>query len=225
MRVDWNSDGMRMWKEEAVKEQKGYFDLFGGCMWREFGPSDYNNLKRNIGFALFGLPEKEPDENLNDGTGYTDKQVKHINKIFGIIKKCMKKHADQEIIWVSFLLVSGKARDDYMRFPVIRIHEHDITVQENNDIFIDFCGRVYKDWHDYLKNNTLPRCVLCYPKSGVYSVVDGVIEVEFGISPAGKAGRKVLQGFDIGGTVLGVGASGVGIAALCVPVAWPVIAG
>jgi hypothetical protein len=84
---------------------------------------------------------------------------------------------------------------------------------------------VYKDWQDYLKNNTLPKCILCYPKSGVYSARNGVVEVEFGISPAGKLGREVLTGFDIGGTIFCLGASGVGIAALFVPVAWPVLAG
>jgi hypothetical protein len=225
MPVDWNSQGICMWKEVAVKEQQGYFHLFGNQMWREYKPSDYINLKRNIGFAVFNLPEKEPDENLNDGTGYTDKQLKHINKIFGIIKKSKKKHKDQENIWVSFLFVVGKAGDDYMRFPLIRIPEYDVFVQQNDNMFIDFCGRVYRSWKDYLKNNTLPKCVLCYPKSGVYSARNGVVEVEFGISPAEKAGRKVLKGFDIGGTVLGVGAAGVGIAAVCVPVAFPVVAG
>jgi len=225
MPVDWNSHGICMWKEVAVKEQQGYFHLFGNHMWREYKPSDYINLKRNIGFAVFHLPEKEPDENFNDGTGYTDKQLKHINKIFDIIKKSKKKHKDKENIWVSFLFVVGKAGDDYMRFPVIRIPEHDVFVQQNNNMFIDFCGRVYKSWQDYVKNNTLPKCVLCFPKSGVYSARNGVVEVEFGISPAEKAGRKVLKGFDIGGTVLGVGASGVGIASLCCPVAFPVVAG
>jgi hypothetical protein len=225
MPVDWNSPGICMWKEVAVKQQQGYFHFFGNQMWREYKPSDYIKLKRNIGFAVFHLPQKEPDENLNDGTGYTDKELKHINEIFDIIKKSMKKHKDQENIWVSFLFVVGKAGDNYMRFPVIRIPEHDVFVEQNNNIFIDYCGRVYKDWQDYLKNNTLPECALCYPKSGVYSAKDGVVEVEFGISPAGEAGRKVLRGFDIGGTVLGVGASGVGIASLSVPVAWPVAAG
>jgi len=214
-----------MWKDVALKEQQGYFHLFGNDMWREYKPTEYINLKRNIGFAVFRLPEKEPDEDLNDGTGYTDKQLKHINKIFGKIKKSKKKHTNQENIWVSFLFVLGKAGDDYVRFPVIRIPERDVFVQQNNNIFIDFCGRMYKGWQDYLKNNTLPKCILCYPKNGVYSERNGVVELEFGISPAGKLGREVLTGFDIGGTVVGLSASGVGIAALCVPVAWPVLAG
>jgi hypothetical protein len=84
---------------------------------------------------------------------------------------------------------------------------------------------VYKTWQDYLENNTIPECVLCYPRNGVYSAVNGDVEVEFGISPAGRTGAKVLQGLDIGGTVLSVGAAGTLIAGLFWPVALPFVAG
>jgi hypothetical protein len=225
MAVDWSSYGMCMWKEQAVKEQQDYFELLGDSMWRRFKPSDYNNLKRNIGFALFGFPEKEPDENSNDCTGYMDEKLKHINKIFCIIKKYVEKHGDSENICVNFLFVLGKAGDVSSVFPVIKTPQFRRVFREKNDIFIDSCGRVYQGWQDYLENNTIPECVLCYPKNGMYSAVNGIVEVEFGISPAGQTGMKVLQGFDVGGTVLGLGATGVLIAAACVPVAWPFVAG
>ena len=84
---------------------------------------------------------------------------------------------------------------------------------------------MYEGWLDYLENNTLPECVLCYPRNGVYSVVNGAVEVEFGISPAVRTGAKVLQYLDIRGTVLSVGAAGILIAGLFAPVALPVVAG
>ena len=55
--------------------------------------------------------------------------------------------------------------------------------------------------------------------------MNGAVEVEFGISPAGRTGAKFLQGLDIGGTVLSVGATGALIAGLFVPVAMLVVAG
>jgi len=219
MAVDWNSHGMLKWREEVVKEQQECFDLLGKPMWREFEPSQYGDLKREIGFALFGVPEEEPSAYLNDGTGYTDKKLKEINKIFDIIKKFMQNHNNPKNIRVSFLFVFGKARDDCITVPVIRIPQFDIN------LFIDSCGRVYKGWQDYLENNKIPECVLCYPRNGVYSAVNGAVEVEFGISPAGRQGAKVLQGLDIGGTVLSVGAAGALIAGLVMPVALPVFAG
>jgi hypothetical protein len=225
MAVDWSADGVLTWKEEAVKEQQEYSDLLGTPMWRDFEPSQYGKLKREIGFALFGVPEEVPSANLNDGTGYTDKKLKQINKIFGIIKKCMKNHTNPNNIWVSFLFVSGKTKHDCIRIPVIRIPQFDIVFKQNVNLFIDSCGRVYEGWQDYLENNTMPECVLCYPRNGVYSAVNGAVEVEFGISPAGRIGTKALQGLDIGGIVLSLGAAGVFIAGLFVPVALPVVAG
>ena len=219
MAVDWNADGMLMWREEAVKWQQECYDLLGTPMWREFEPSQYGDLKREIGFALFGVPEEEPCANLNDGTGYTDEKLKEINRIFDIIKKCMKHHKNPENICVSFLFVSGKTKDDCITVPVIRIPQFDIN------LFIDSCGRVYKGWQDYLENNTITECVLCYPRNGVYTAVNGAVEVEFGISPAGRTGAKFLQGLDVGGTVLSVGAAGTLIAGLVMPVALPVVAG
>jgi hypothetical protein len=220
MPVDWNSHGIVKWKEEAVKMQQGYCHLFGNQKWREYKPSDYSKLKRNIGCAMFGLPKNVGDENVNGGTGYTDEQFKHINVIFDIIKRLKEKYNNQENICVSFLFVVGKAEDNYVRFPVIRIPEHDVTLQQNNNIFIDASGRVYKDWQDYLNNNTLPDCVICYPKSGIYSARNGVVEVEFGISPAGKVGSKFLIQ-----PIINVGASVLKIASTFSPVLVPVVEG
>jgi hypothetical protein len=225
MAIDWRADGMHMWSEEAVKEQQDCFDLLGTPMWREFGPSHYGNLKREIGFALFGVPEEEPCANSNDGTGYTDKKLKEINRIFDIIKKCMKHHKNPKNICVSFLFVFGKTRGYCITVPVIRIPQFDIVFKQNVNLFIDSCGRVYEGWQDYLENNTIPESVLCYPRNGVYSAVKGAVDVEFGISPAGRTGAKVFQGLDIGGTVLSVGAAGTLMAGLFLPVALPVVAG
>jgi len=225
MAVDLNADGMLMWKEEAVKEQQECSDLLGTPMWRKFKPSRYGDLKREIGFALFDVPEEVPCTNLNYDTGYRDKKLKHINSIFDIIKKCMKHHKNPKNICVSFLFVSGKTRDACITVPVIRIPKFDITFKQNVNLFIDSCGRVYEGWQDYLENNTIPECVLCYPRNGVYSTVKGTVEVEFGISPAGRTGAKIIQDLDIGGTFLSVGAAVTLIARLFVPVALPVVAG
>jgi hypothetical protein len=222
MAVDWFADGRLVWKEEAVKLQQDYFDLLGTPMWREFEPSDYDKLKKQIGFALFDVPGQVPSADLNECTGYTFKQQLEINKIFYIIKKCMKNNTNPNNICVSFLYVVGKTGDACIRVPFIRAQQFDIGFRQNINLFVDLCGRVYKNWQDYLDNNTIPDSVLCYPRNGVYSVKNGAVEVEFGMSPAGQTGAKVLQGLDIGGTILSVGA---GAALMFAPVALPVVAG
>jgi len=52
--------------------------------------------------------------------------------------------------------------------------------------------------------------------------VNGAVEVEFGVSPAGRTGAKVLKYLDAGGTVLSGGAT---VAKLLLPVTTPVVAG
>ena len=215
MPVDWNSEHMQKWRDLTKEKQQEYYDSPHIVKWRD------------CKISLFDVSEKEAGEN------FTNKQLKHIRKIFGSIKKSKKKYKYQENeekhedenIRVSVLLVLVKAGDNYTTLPVINLSKNGINIQKDYNIFIDFCGRVYKNWQDYLKNNTLPNCVLCYPKNGVYSVVDGVVEVEYGISPAGKRGRKFLRRLDIVGTVLGVAAVVVALAAWFVPVAFPVVAG
>jgi hypothetical protein len=49
--------------------------------------------------------------------------------------------------------------------------------------------------------------------------------MEYGISPAGEGRRKFFRDLDIVYTGLGLGATGVVIASLFVPVALPVVAG
>jgi hypothetical protein len=66
----WNVDEMYLWRGLAEKEQQVCFDRLGTPMWREFEPTYYGHLKRQIEFALFGVPEEEPSEILNDGTGF-----------------------------------------------------------------------------------------------------------------------------------------------------------
>jgi hypothetical protein len=217
-------EALLMWKVEAIKEQQKCFDLLGTAKWREFEPSHYGDLKREIGFALFDVPEEKPCANLNYDTGYTDKKLIEINKIFDIIQKCMQCHKNPKNIYVSFLFLSGKRRDDRITVGVIRIPKFDIVFEHNINLFIDSCGRVYEGWQDYLENNTLPECVLCYPRNGVYSAVNGAVQVGFGISPAARTRAMFLQDLDFGVTVLSVGAAGTLIARFFLPVALPVVA-
>jgi hypothetical protein len=214
---------MSVWKKQARDAQQEYFNMTGGHKWTEYKQSDYNNLRRNIGFAIFDLPEKEPDE-TNDYTGYKERQLSCINKIFDVIKNYKRKYRNQEVIYVRFLFVYAKIENDCARIPVIGVRKYGSHFHHES-VFIDSCARVYENWQDYLENNRLPECALCYPRNGVYSAVNGQVQVEFGISPAGMTSNKVLQGLDIAGGVLGLGATGVAVTALFMPVTLPFLVG
>ena len=218
MAVDGNCDHILKWKDRAKQKQQEYYNSPHIVNWRECKLSDISNLKEIIEFASCGISEEEPVEN------FTDKQLKQIYNISGKSKKSKKKVKDENIR-VSVLFVLAKLGGGYLQLPVIKLLKHDTNIQQDNIIFIDFCGRVYKNWEDFLKNNTLHNVIICYPKNGVYSAVNGVVEVEYGISPDRKRGRKFLRDLHMGYTVLGVAAALIGIAALCFPVALPVVAG
>jgi hypothetical protein len=222
MAEDGKADEMLQWVELAEKEQQECFHFFGSPMWREFEPSQYVLLRKQIGYLFFGVPEEVPCANSSDSTGYRDEKLKGINNIFDIIKKCTINNPNPNIISVAFLFVFRKTGNDFITIPVIRILQFDMTFRQNINLFIDKYGRVYKNWQDYLDNNKIPDCVLCYPRNGVYSAVNGAVEVEFGISPAGRTGAKLLKGLDIGGTVLSVGATA---AKVFLPVSVPVVVG
>jgi hypothetical protein len=213
---------MSVWQEQARNEQQSYFSMPGSHIWTKYKQSDYKNLRRNIGFAVFGVPG-EPIE-TNDYTGYDERQLSCINTIFDVVKNCKQKHRNQEVIYVCFLFVYAKIGDGHATFPVICVRKYDFPFHLEN-VFIDSCARVYKDWQDYMENNRLPECALCYPRNGMYSAVNGQVQVEFGISPAGMTSSKVLQGLDIAGGVIGLGASGIAVTTLFMPVALPFIIG
>ena len=40
--------------------------------------------------------------------------------------------------------------------------------KEQNDVFLDHFGRIYKSWNDFTEWNELPECVYCFPEEGWY---------------------------------------------------------
>ncbi|CAG7833431.1 unnamed protein product [Allacma fusca] len=64
----------------------------------------------------------------------------------------------------------------------------------------------------------------CYPHDGFYSG-DEEVQVDFGTSPACDLVNRIFSVFDVAATVVTVGATAVGIAALCtIPIAGPIAA-
>ncbi|KPJ08108.1 hypothetical protein RR48_12847 [Papilio machaon] len=97
-------------------------------------------------------------------------------------------------------------------------------------VFIDDNARVYKDWDSYLKNNTLPKCVIIVPENGEYGgvIIEGEeIAVKLTVAPSPALGikAKVLSSVDTASTVASLGAVGVLGAAVFTPIGPAVIVG
>lgn len=78
-----------------------------------------------------------------------------------------------------------------------------IRIKVNSQVFfVDFvAGRTYKNWDDYLENNTLPKGNIFYPKSGFYDETNCLIPCT---TPASRKVKNVLKIVDTSMSVANV---------------------
>ncbi|XP_011688281.1 PREDICTED: uncharacterized protein LOC105450233 [Wasmannia auropunctata] len=93
--------------------------------------------------------------------------------------------------------------------------------------YIDLSGRVYKDWTDYKKKNTLPKCTMVLPKDGLYQPNPAyfpteeysTVWLEIMDSPACSWKSVLCTAMDVTSGIVGVGTVGLYIASLFTPLA------
>ncbi|XP_076636560.1 uncharacterized protein LOC143349305 [Colletes latitarsis] len=227
----------------AKKYQQSYYEYVPD--WLEYNSDEYDYIKQNIGFALFGLPETNKDEvkiNQNEtynGTMYDKESCKRITAIYNkIIKYGTETNLTQSpisigIIYNTIFKYTGLSKSEGEKctemytIPVFKIK------RMNSVWYIDNNARIYKNWNDYLTNNTLPKCVMVVPKDGIYQC-DPNCEVteQFSVvwtetlnSPACSRKNIVFNAFDTVSSALSLGTSiGLGVTSLFTPVG-PVLVG
>ncbi|XP_048509472.1 uncharacterized protein LOC105693840 isoform X2 [Athalia rosae] len=179
---------------EAVERQQELYELSSD--WHYYKDTEYGYLKNNISYALFGVSLEDCDE--NDEVGSSEEEQELLRQ-----RQQQKKITD--MLFGKILEANGKRKS----------------------LYIDSEGRIYHNWTDYVVNNTLPECMMVIPMGGFYQMdpaADNTNEktyvwLEIGPSPETKRFSPYL---DVGSTVLGFGAVGVGLAALLAPVAAPI---
>jgi len=55
-------DKKKPWEETAVEVQQFFYEAFGDRDWDCYKESELELLERNVGHAVFGLPDELPDE-------------------------------------------------------------------------------------------------------------------------------------------------------------------
>ncbi|PSN47893.1 hypothetical protein C0J52_03384 [Blattella germanica] len=211
MTSQWDLPATKEWLKNCRDEQQMYQQLLGRNLYTKYKPSDYDNLKRNIGFAIYDKPIEDATHE-NEYLGYNSKQRKLINSIFNLLQECKKEHNDKDNIFVSFIFVHIKIEDYNIRTPVIRIPKTD-NYRCGYDYIIDSTPRIYSSWQDYLDNNKLPDCLMCYPRNGCYSL-GSEVQLDKCVSPEGQIGSKVLKGIAGVNAVTGAYSTGRSVAAL-----------
>ncbi|KDR18844.1 hypothetical protein L798_07290 [Zootermopsis nevadensis] len=197
------------WHEEAKEEQQWYYELFGDRDWDSYKEVEMEYLERNVGHAIYGPPEKLPDERTNGNTGYETEELEHIRKVCATIKKHgrnLSKCNDSDIL-MSVIFVCLNVEERSRRVAVFRIPRYDPEDKSKQCLnqFVDQNCRVYEDWDDFLSNNLLPKCTYCYPAGGVYDGDENdKVLLGFGETPASKAVSKVFSVLDTASTVVTV---------------------
>lgn len=220
--LNWNSPEVESWKAEAIKMQQNIYEMLGGDRMEPglYSSQNRTDLERKVAYAMYGPPPQLPNRELNAGTGYKKKQLKIVRKTCNVILK-QTRYTE---VFVSFLFVCIKIPGGKLVTPLFRvvaesIRKNDIDESEETAFYVDGSRRVYKGWMDYMKNNKLPKCFMCYPHNGIYTATDSKVDVEFGESPACNLSGKVLDAVDITLTLV---VTALGVTALVVPVSAPV---
>jgi hypothetical protein len=218
--LDWNSPEVLSWKAEALKVQQNIYEMLGGDRMepRLYSSQNRTDLERKVAYAVYGPPPQLPNREANAGTGYKKKQLKIARKICNVILK----QSGRTEAYVLFLFICVKIPRGHLVAPLFRVTaeiSNDFGEAEQDIWYVDGSRRVYKGWVDYMKNNKLPKCFMCYPRNGIYRATDSKVDVEFGESPACSLSEKALDAVDITLTLV---VTALGITALVVPVSAPV---
>lgn len=217
----------------AIDHQQIFYEQLPN--WLQYRYDEYNYIKQNIGFALFGTQAV---------TEISDKRSqKNINKIYENIIKYNRRCSGTISIGVIYNVIfqhvvnnetvkknneSTQEIEEICAVPVFKVKQY------NNEIlYIDHNARIYQSWSDYLSNNTLPQCVMVVPKDGVYQCNPGCEVTEHSsfvwlhtlMSPACGFTNTVLDNIDTASNILGVAtAITLGVTSFLTPVG-PILAG
>ncbi|XP_046384480.1 uncharacterized protein LOC124154663 [Ischnura elegans] len=124
-------------------------------------------------------------------------QFKHFKKILSnyfqsnndVNKLAKTILPDERCFWYRIVLVNCSEDGKYFSYPVISVRESDGHI-----VFYDMECRRYEDWNDFLTNNRLPKCLMRYPRDGVYKKRNNWLELEEKESPACGVWNGIREG-------------------------------
>ena len=159
--------------EEAVKFLQSKYEVISD--WNVYGILELSYLRKYVAITLFGLPTEETESNAFF-YGNEDAAEK-INTVYN--KICLHGKQTDKSIMCNVIYVctynENLIRNEFQNNILDKLSIHPIFIikknaknTQYNNWYIDVNGRVYKGWQDFLKNNTLPNCIMITPKDGIY---------------------------------------------------------
>lgn len=163
---------------DSVGYQQTFYERFGDRLWDSIEREDTNTLNTKVSYTLFGKPfGKCSDEEIKTVED-TRNKVLELNGSGDVNFGC---------VFICVLLKNSK--ESYI-FSLIRTKKTD----EDDVFFIERQpGRVYRGFNDFLRNNKLPRCNMCFPRDGFYTASGGWVQLQFQESASCSITFKVLD--------------------------------
>ena len=170
-----------------------------------------SNFINTIGYSLSLVPninfEKWSNEHLQlarDGNiGYYE--GKNLEAIEHITTKIIAECNGCKEVFLTILPISFFYSGSLITLPLFRYR---VEAEEKIEKFMDHTGRVYVDFEDWLKNNTLPAVQLLYPRDGKLLKVCRDVEhsVDCVVEDSAEMQRpvKTLLACDIASGALGI---------------------
>uniref|UniRef100_A0A1B6CQT8 DUF4781 domain-containing protein n=1 Tax=Clastoptera arizonana TaxID=38151 RepID=A0A1B6CQT8_9HEMI len=149
------------WMQASRSLQGDIFKVIGQ---RSFDEIDEPHLFDKIIFVLCGLPNQLEYTKEQKALAHKIKTVVqsqfngkiYLGIIYGLI---LEKDTKNEYLEIVFKVGNPKRLEDY--------------------VFIDKNCRVYHNWNDFLKNNKLPKCIMCWPQNGIYETFNDTVKLDF----------------------------------------------
>lgn len=174
-------------------------------------------MKLYIAYNYFGSPFEalengeeinKDDENCDSLFSYYKKEVQTC--VLNMVEVIKNNFTDSTPIVspnveVGFTLTHSVCKnrcDICQKFPEQDVHQWyllRIKYNSNKVGYIDLNHkRTYKNWNDYIENNTLPKGYIFYPESGYYEEANFLFK---NITPASRIKEKVITKIDMVGKI------------------------
>lgn len=169
-----------------------------------------NNLKLFMAYTYYGSSfnaNEDSDSDINTQMNnineemfdyYKDDEKQNVINMINLIKTAIKNTGPCVHVGITMThSVCEMECNSCQDFPAKGIHQWYLLRirQDKSCIYIDFDHkRLYKDWNDYLNNNTLPAGYMFYPESGFYDHSKYLIQH---LTPSSRQSAKMLKEIDL----------------------------
>uniref|UniRef100_A0AC34QNE2 DUF4781 domain-containing protein n=1 Tax=Panagrolaimus sp. JU765 TaxID=591449 RepID=A0AC34QNE2_9BILA len=175
-----------------------FYQNYGKQEWHEYSKTSASDQELMIGVishAMFGNAD-------NVVSNKDDQKFKESLRIKEKIFEASDSNSEN-CVKFSIIFIIGHLDGKTVPIPVFRVYSGTATGFLVRSSYVDTNGRIYFDWDDWKKTNTLPKMEYCLPKNGFYQIhpkrnydYDKLPKCEFSESPASNPFTDVINVVD-----------------------------